>query len=75
MTGALDRGVCGTGFCALMAVEHAKGRLKTGEEIVNEGLLGIKFTGKLTEEIANSHGHKAVVPVVGGQCWIYGFNK
>ena len=50
-----------------MAVEHAKGRLKTGEEIVNEGLLGIKFTGKLTEEIANSHGHKAVVPVVGGQ--------
>lgn len=74
-TGALDRGVCGTGFCALMSVEHAKGRLKIGEEIINEGLLGIQFTGKLTEEIEDFHGHPAVVPVVGGQCWIYGFNK
>lgn len=74
-TGALDRGVCGTGTCAIMAVDHAKGLLDIGEEIVNEGLLGIKFTGKLTEKIDDFHGNTAVVPEVGGQCWIYGFNK
>lgn len=73
-TGALDRGVCGTGTCALMAVEHAKGRLKVGDPFVNEGLLGIQFQGKAIEE-TEIHGHKAIVPTVGGQCWIYGFSK
>ncbi len=74
-TGALDRGVCGTGTCALMAVEYAKGNLKLNEPFMNEGLLGIQFEGRLIEEIADFHGHRAVVPTVGGQCWIYGFNK
>ncbi|MDC7291024.1 proline racemase family protein [Blautia schinkii] len=74
-TGALDRGVCGTGTCALMATEHAKGRLKAGEPFMNEGLLGIQFEGRIVEEIDDFYGHKAVVPTVGGQCWIYGFNK
>ena len=73
-TGALDRGVCGTGTCALMAVEHAKGRLKVGDPFVNEGLLGIQFRGEAIEE-TEIHGHKAIVPTVGGQCWIYGFSK
>ncbi|WP_409969358.1 proline racemase family protein [Bengtsoniella intestinalis] len=73
-TGALDRGVCGTGTCALMAVEHAKGRLKVGDDFINEGLLGIQFVGKAVEE-TEIHGHKAIVPTVGGQCWIYGYSK
>lgn len=73
-TGALDRGVCGTGTCALMAVEHAKGRLKVGEPFINEGLLGVQFEGCAVEE-TEIHGHKAIVPTVGGQCWIYGFSK
>lgn len=74
-TGALDRGACGTGTCALMAVEHAKGRLKKGEAFMNEGLLGIRFEGRIIDELGDFHGHKAIVPTVGGQCWIYGFNK
>lgn len=73
-TGALDRGCCGTGTCALMAVAHAKGKLKLNEPFYNEGLLGITFTGHAIEE-TEIHGHKAIVPTVGGQCWIYGFSK
>ncbi|MFQ8689912.1 MAG: proline racemase family protein, partial [Blautia sp.] len=51
------------------------GRLKIGDPFVNEGLLGILCEGRLIEEIDDFYGHKAVVPTVGGQCWIYGFNK
>lgn len=74
-TGALDRGVCGTGCCAFMAVENAKGNLKVGDPFVNEGLLGIKFDCYIKEEIDDFYGHKAVVPVVGGGGWIYGYSK
>lgn len=73
-TGALDRGVCGTGTCALMAIEHAKGKLKIDEPFINEGLLGIQFEGRAIEE-TEIHGHKAIVPTIGGQCWIYGYSK
>lgn len=73
-TGALDRGVCGTGTCALMSIERAKGRLKLNQPFVNEGLLGIRFEGRAIED-TEIHGHKAIVPTVGGQCWIYGFSK
>lgn len=73
-TGALDRGCCGTGTCAIMAVEHAKGNLKVGDTLLNEGLLGITFTGKVIEE-TELHGNKSIVPTIGGQCWISGFSK
>ncbi|CVK20842.1 proline racemase family protein [Sporomusa sphaeroides] len=73
-TGALDRGCCGTGTCALMAVAYAKGKLKLNEPFYNEGLMGITFTGHAVEE-TEIHGYKAIVPTVGGQCWIYGFSK
>lgn len=74
-TGALDRGVCGTGCCATMAVMHAKGQLKIGEPFVNEGILGVQFNCHLSEEIDNFHGYKAVVPHVRGGGWIYGYSK
>ena len=73
-TGALDRCACGTGTCALMAAKHAKGELKTGEAFRREGLLGIIFTGHPVEE-TEIHGHKAIVPTIGGQAWIYGYSQ
>ncbi|WP_345472339.1 proline racemase family protein [Glutamicibacter ectropisis] len=73
-TGALDRGCCGTGTSAIMAVEYAKGRLAVGDTLMNEGLLGITFTGTVIEEVG-LHGYKAIVPSVGGQCWISGYSK
>ena len=41
----------------------------------HEGILGIVYTGELVEEIENKYSdYPAVIPTVGGQSWIYGYN-
>lgn len=72
-TGALDRCACGTGTCAKMATLHAKGQLKLNHPFRHEGMLGIVYTGHLVEEVQVGK-YKAVVPTIGGQSWIYGYN-
>ena len=49
-TGVIDRSPCGTGTCAKMAVLHAKGELRPGDEFRHEGILGTVFTGRIEEE-------------------------
>ena len=44
------------------------------EKIVNEGILGIVYTGELVEECKIGE-YDAVVPTVGGQSWIYGYTN
>ncbi len=73
-TGALDRCACGTGTCALMAAKYAKGELKLNQPFRREGLIGIIFTGHAIAE-TEIHGHKAIVPTIGGEAWIYGYTK
>lgn len=72
-TAALDRSPCGTGTSAKMAVLHAKGQLKVGEEFRHEGTLGIIYTGKLVEEV-EMDGQKAIIPTIGGRAWITGIS-
>ena len=72
-TGALDRCPCGTGTCAKMAVQYAKGELQLDQDFRHEGLLGTLFTGKLIRETSVGL-YKAVVPTLSGQAWITGFN-
>jgi proline racemase len=75
-TGVIDRSPCGTGTSAKMAVLHAKGQLKVGEDFRHEGILGTVFTGRLIEETtvgAGAAGRKAVVPTITGTAWITGF--
>ena len=72
-TGAIDRCPCGTGTCAKMAVLHAKGQLVLNQKFYHEGILENIFTGELVEE-TNIGEHRAVVPTIGGQAWITGFN-
>ncbi len=72
-TGALDRCPCGTGTCAKMAVLHAKGELPLNKKFRHEGILGNVFTGELVKEFRLEE-YSAVVPEVGGQAWITGFN-
>lgn len=72
-TAALDRCPCGTGTCAKMAVLHAKGQLPLHRKFRHEGILGIIYTGELLEETKVGE-YDAVVPAVGGQSWIYGYN-
>jgi proline racemase len=71
-TGTLDRSPCGTGTCARMAVLHAKGLLRIGEDFVHEGILGTTFTGRLVEDTAVGP-YRAVVPELSGRAWITGF--
>jgi proline racemase len=71
-TGVIDRSPCGTGTCAKMAVLHAKGQLRVGEDFRHEGILGTVFTGRLEEE-ARVGDRAAVVPAITGTAWITGF--
>jgi len=72
-TGALDRCPCGTGTCAKMATLYAKGKLKLNKSFRHEGLLGTSFTGHLVEEVQVGK-YRGVIPTIGGQAWIYGYN-
>ncbi|MEO0751423.1 MAG: proline racemase family protein [Pseudomonadota bacterium] len=72
--GALDRCPCGTGTSAKMAVLHARGLLKPGENYVNAGPLGTTFTGRV-EGIVQVAGYPAIIPSVTGQAWIYGTSQ
>lgn len=71
--GFVDRSPCGTGTCARMAVLHAKGELKLGQEFVHESIIGTLFRGKPVEATAVG-GYKAIVPLVTGSAYITGFH-
>lgn len=71
LTGVLDRSPCGTGTCAKMAVLHARGLLKPGEDYVNAGPLGTTFTGRIVGT-AKVGPYDAIVPTISGQGWITG---
>ncbi|MEP2533379.1 proline racemase family protein [Shimia sp.] len=70
-SGILDRSPCGTGTCAKMAVLHARGLLKPGQDYVNAGPMGTTFTGRILSETTVGP-YKAIVPSLAGQGWIYG---
>lgn len=72
-TGQMDRSPCGTGTCAKMAALHAKGKLKLGEEFINESILGTRFKGKLLAETTVGK-FKAVVPEITGSAYITAFS-
>jgi len=71
--GQLDRSPCGTGTCARMALLHAQGKLKVGQEFVHESILGTKFRGKILKET-----HVGRYPAVGieitGSAYITGYS-
>jgi proline racemase len=71
-TGAIDRSPCGTGTCAKMAILHARGQLRVGDEFRHEGILGTVFTGRVVEETTAGQ-YRAIVPTITGQAWITGF--
>ena len=72
--GALDRSPCGTGTCARMACLHARGMLEVGQDYINEGPLGTRFTGWI-EAVTQVGGFEAIVPSLSGQGWIYGLSQ
>jgi proline racemase len=73
-TGVLDRSPCGTGTCAKMAVLHAKGRLKIGEDFRHESIVDTVFTGRLVGE-ARIGDRAGVIPEITGTGYIYAFSS
>lgn len=69
--GTLDRSPGGTGTCARMAVEYAKGNLSLGEDFIQQSLLNTTFTGRLEESFLES-GYTMVRPTLRGRGWVLG---
>ncbi len=69
--GEVDRSPTGTGVSGRLALEWARGKLKTGKPFVVESLIGTRFTGRVLRETTFGP-HRAVIPEVEGQAWISG---
>ena len=73
--GKLDRSPGGTGTSAMMAMFEARGKLKMGQPIKSEGLLGSgQFEGRLVRETTIGD-RRAVVPTVQGTASVIGYAK
>ena len=69
--GRVDRSPCGTGSSANLAVLHAKGEIKIGERRISRSIIGGTFKAEAIGETTVGN-HKAVLPRITGQAWIYG---
>jgi proline racemase len=67
--GWLDRSPCGTGTSARLAQLHARGLLDVGDTLVNESVIGTRFTGRIAAE-TEVGGVPAIVPEITGRAWI-----
>jgi proline racemase len=70
----VDRSPTGTGTAGRVAQLYARGKLKLGETMVNESIIGTSFTGKVLEETKVGN-FDAVIPEVSGRAFITGFNQ
>lgn len=69
--GKLDRSPTGTGVSARMAVLHARGRMRVGEQLEVRSVIGSRFLGTIAGE-ARVGPHAAIVPTISGRAWITG---
>jgi proline racemase len=69
--GRVDRSPCGTGSSANLAVLHARGAVKLGDQRRSRSITGGEFTVEAIAETTVG-GRPAVVPRITGQAWIYG---
>ncbi len=72
--GWLDRSPCGTGTSARLAVKHARGELRIGEEFEHRSVLDTAFVGRLVEETIVG-GRPAVIPEITGRAWVTGMGQ
>ena len=71
---AIDRSPCGTGTSARMAQLHGKGKLKLGDDYINESIIGTIFEGRV-EEITQVGQTSAIRPSISGWARVTGNNK
>lgn len=72
--GQVDAAPCGSGTCARLALFHQQGRLRVGDTMVSEGLLGLSFLGRIAGETEVA-GRPAILPEVTGTAYITGTSQ
>lgn len=70
----LDRSPCGTGTSAQLATRYARGLVRIGDELRQEGILGTVFVARALEERKVGN-HAAIVPSIRGRAWITSFSQ
>jgi len=69
----LDRSPCGSGTSAILAQLYARGRIRVGQEIVNAGITGEHFLGRI-EAITSLGPYPAVSTSVAGTAYVTGYS-
>ena len=69
--GRMDRSPCGTGTAARLAVLHARGLLRVGQEIEARSIIDSVFRARITGT-TKIGSRDAVTPRLSGRAWIYG---
>ena len=72
--GQVDAAPCGSGTCARMALWHRRGHMKAGDTVASEGLLGLRFEGRIAAETAVD-GRPAILPEITGAACITGLGQ
>ncbi len=67
--GKIDRSPTGTASSARLALMHARGEAKTGDEIAFRSPLGSEFIARIEEETEIA-GRPAITPSITGRAWI-----
>ena len=69
--GEVDRSPCGSGTSARLAILHAQGRLRVGDELRHRSIVDSAFAGRIVDTTAVA-GRAAVVTEVEGQAYLTG---
>src|SRR4029078_6842487 len=69
----LDRSPCGSGTSAILAQLPARGRIRGGQEIINAGITGEHFLGRVEAETALGP-YAAVSTSVAGTAYLTGYS-
>jgi proline racemase len=69
--GEVDRSPCGSGTCAQVAELAAAGRLRPGQELLSDSIVGTRFTARVLADVL-ADGRPAVVPEVSGMAYRIG---
>ena len=72
--GEVDRSPTGSGVSGRMAIEYAKGKLKIGEGMRIESIIGSSFYAEV-ESTLQYRQHQAVIPKVSGSAYVCGSNR
>jgi proline racemase len=71
LPGRVDRSPCGTGSSANLAVLHARGEVRVGEQQFSRSITGGEFRAEVLG-VTSVGGRAAILPRITGAAWIYG---